>query len=175
MKQNIILKKMILASSFTAISVIIDIFFKTILNIANFGLPFYAIPIVLGSMILGPFYGMGIGIISDAFGVFMSGYDYLPLYALAAVFWGLIPGLLNRGKVVKSKLIISIFLAYLFANLSNTLANYIYFGYQTALATMAIRLSLLPFNAVMIYMFTYDIYIKLDVYISKFQFAHTPM
>ncbi len=171
MKQNIILKKMILASSFTAISVIIDVFFKTILNISNFGLPFYAIPIVLGSIILGPFYGMGIAIISDAFGVLMTGYDYLPLYALAAVFWGFIPGLLNKSKVVKSKLIVSIFLAYLFANLSNTLANYIYFGYGTALATMALRLSLLPFNAVMIYILTYDVYEKLDIYINRFKLS----
>lgn len=169
MNQNIVLKKIILASSFTAMSVVIDVFFKSILNISNFGLPFYAIPIVLGSIILGPIYGIGIALIADAFGVMMSGYAYLPLYALAAVFWGLIPGLFNQGKISKAKLIVSIFVAYLFANMSNTFANYYYFGYGTALTTLAIRLSLLPFNAVIIYYVTYDVGIRLQTFIQKYQ------
>lgn len=169
MNQNIVLKKVILASSFTTMSVVIDVFFKSILNISNFGLPFYAIPIVLGSIILGPIYGIGIALIADAFGVMMSGYVYLPLYALAAIFWGLVPGLLIRGEVRKPRLIISIFLAYLFANMSNTFANYYYFGFGTALTTLALRLALLPFNAVIIYYVTYDVNIRLQTLITRFQ------
>lgn len=169
MNKNIVLKKVILASSFTTMSVVIDVFFKSILNISNFGLPFYAIPIVLGSIILGPIYGIGIALIADAFGVMMSGYVYLPLYALAAIFWGLVPGLLIRGEVRKPRLIISIFLAYLLANMSNTFANYYYFGFGTALTTLALRLALLPFNAVIIYYVTYDVNIRLQTLITRFQ------
>lgn len=169
MNKNIVLKKVILASSFTTMSVVIDVFFKSILNISNFGLPFYAIPVVLGSIILGPIYGIGIALIADAFGVMMSGYVYLPLYALAAIFWGLIPGLLIRGEVRKPRLIISIFLAYLLANMSNTFANYYYFGFGTALTTLALRLALLPFNAVIIYYVTYDVNIRLQTLITRFQ------
>lgn len=169
MNKNIVLKKVILASSFTTMSVVIDVFFKSILNISNFGLPFYAIPVVLGSIILGPIYGIGIALIADAFGVMMSGYVYLPLYALAAIFWGLVPGLLIRGEVRKPRLIISIFLAYLLANMSNTFANYYYFGFGTALTTLALRLALLPFNAVIIYYVTYDVNIRLQTLITRFQ------
>ena len=56
MKNNLQIQRLALAS-LTAISVVIDAFFKVMLNLQNFGLPFYAIPIVIGGIILGPLYG----------------------------------------------------------------------------------------------------------------------
>jgi len=160
MRKNKELLKLLLAVALTAISVVIDVLFKYVVPIETFGMPFYAIPLVLGSIILGPVYGVMMALVGDAIGVVISGYSYLPLYALAAISWGLIPGIINR-KYGFVKLIFSVLLAYLFANLSNTLANYVYFGQVTALATLAIRLLLIVPNSIIIILVTHLLYKRL--------------
>ncbi len=162
------LQKLVLAASLAAVSVVIDVFFKYALNIQNFGLPFYAIPIILGSIILGPFYGIGMAVVGDAIGVVISGQIYLPLFVLAPIMWGLIPGLLLHKRYTPFKLSYVVPLSYLFASLSNTLALYIYFGNHAAFALLIPRLALIPFNSVIIFILVRDANQKLLPFSERF-------
>ncbi|HRX45699.1 MAG TPA: ECF transporter S component, partial [Acholeplasmataceae bacterium] len=72
MKNNTQIQKLVLAASLTAVSVVIDAFFRIILNIQGFGLPFYAIPLIIGGIVLGPLYAGIMGFVGDAIGIFMT-------------------------------------------------------------------------------------------------------
>lgn len=168
MRKEKLLLKVLFAVALTSISVVIDAFFKYALNISNFGLPFYAIPLIMGSVMLGPIYGGVIALIGDAIGVLLTGYTYLPLYAIAALSWGIVPGIMMYKKYSVMKLGFSILGAYVIASLANTFANYYYFGYQTTLVTLGIRLALLPFNSVIIFIITKDLYKRLETIFPKY-------
>lgn len=161
MNGNKQLQKIVLAASLAAVSVVIDVFFKYALGIQNFGLPFYAIPIIIGSIILGPIYGVIMAVIGDGVGVMISGYGYLPMFVLAPIVWGGLPGLFLHKNYSKFKLAYLIPLTYLLASLSNTFAMYIHFDRQTTLALLVLRMGLIPFNSVIIYMVTKDVFQKL--------------
>ena len=167
MKKHDLLVRVLFAVSLTAISVVIDVFFKFVLNISNFGLPFYAIPLVIGSMMLGPIFGGAMALIADGLGVLMSGYVYLPLFTIAALAWGIIPGLIIRKKYNVVKLSIAVLISYLMASLANSFALYFYYGAGTTFLTLVLRLSLLPLNSVIILMITKDLYKRLEVIVPK--------
>jgi len=168
MNGNKQLQKIVLAASLAAVSVIIDVFFKYALGIQNFGLPFYAIPIIMGSIILGPVYGVIMAFVGDGVGVILANQGYLPMFVLAPMVWGLIPGLFLHKKYSKVKLAYIIPLTYLLASLSNTLALYIHFDMQTTLALLILRMGLIPFNSVIMYMLTKDIFQKLLPFSERF-------
>ncbi|MFA7055048.1 MAG: folate family ECF transporter S component [Acholeplasmataceae bacterium] len=170
MKQNIYVQKMVLAASLAAISIIIDVFFKFVLNIQNFGLPFYAIPIIFGSIILGPSYGIMIALVGDVIGVITANQTFLPFFVLGPIIWGLIPGLILHKKYVISRLVWVIPLTYLCASLSNTLALMIHFDIQTTLSLLLIRMSLIPFNSVIMFFLIKDIHFKLNPFFERFEF-----
>ncbi|QWB95835.1 ECF transporter S component [Mycoplasmatota bacterium] len=161
MKKMNELQKLLLAVSLTSISVVIDVLIKYVIPIETFGLPFYAIPIVIGSIVLGPIYGVMMALIGDSLGVMMSGYGYLFLYSLAAVSWGVIPSLIVRNKYHFIKLAVGVFIAYICASLSNTFANFYYFGEVTAYATLFIRLALIIPNSVVIILMVHFLYQRL--------------
>jgi ECF transporter S component (folate family) len=167
-KSNIQIQKLALAAILAATSVVIDVFFKQLIGIQNFGVPFYAIPIVMGSIILGPHYGVLMSLASDAIGVTIAAQGYLISFALAPVMWGLIPGLLMYKRYSNYRLAYVIPLTYLFASLSNTLAMYIEFGRETTFATLAIRVLFIPINSVIIFYVIKDIYHKLSPFHEKF-------
>ena len=52
MKKATELQKLLIAVALISISIAIDVIFKRLIPIETFGLPFYAIPIVLGSIVL---------------------------------------------------------------------------------------------------------------------------
>ena len=167
-KSQLEIQKLALAAILAATSVVIDVFFKQLLAIQNFGVPFYAIPIVIGSIILGPLYGVIMSLTSDALGVMISGYGYLISFALAPIMWGLIPGLFMYKRYTPYRLAYVIPLTYLFASLSNTLAMYIEFGRETTIATLAIRLIFIPLNSVLMFYVIKDVYAKLTPFHEKF-------
>ena len=162
MRKNNELLKVALAVSLTAMSVVIDVLLKYVININSFGLPFYAIPIIIGSVMLGPIYGVMMALVGDALGVLFAGYAYQPLYALAAVGWGGIPGLFMFRKYSAVKLVFAVLVAYIFASLSNTFANYFYWGQETTMATLAARLLLLPVNSAVIFIISHVLYVRLS-------------
>lgn len=168
MNGNKQLQKLVLAASLTAVSVVIDVFFKYALSIPNFGLPFYAIPIILGSIILGPGYGLAMAVVGDAIGVVISSQVYLPLFVLAPVMWGLIPGLFLHKRYNPFKLAYVVPLTYLLASLSNTFALYIYFGIHTTIALLILRMTLIPFNSIIIFMIVKDVNQKLLPFSERF-------
>jgi riboflavin transporter len=153
--------KLVLGSSLAAVSVVIDVFFKYALNIQNFGLPFYAVPIILGSIILGPVYGMAMAFVGDAIGVVVSNQGYLPMFVLAPIVWGVLPGLFLHKKYATNKLAYVIPFTYIIASLSNTLALFIHFGIETTLALLVLRMALIPFNSIVMFFVVRDLYHKL--------------
>ena len=169
MKQNIYVQKMVLAASLAAISIIIDVFFKFVLNIQNFGLPFYAVPIIFGSIILGPSYGIMIALVGDVIGVVTANQTFLPFFVLGPIMWGLIPGLIMYKKYTVHRLAWVIPLAYVCASLSNTLALMIHFDVQTTVSLLLIRLSLIPFNSVIMFFIVKDIHLKLNPFFERFE------
>lgn len=170
MKQNMYIQKMVLAASLAAISILIDVFFKFVLNIQNFGLPFYAIPIIFGSIILGPSYGVMIAIVGDVIGVVTANQTFLPFFMLGAIMWGLIPGLILHKKYTVTRLVWVIPLTYISASLSNTLALMIHFDIQTTISLLVLRMSLIPFNSIIIFFIIKDILFKLNPFFERFEF-----
>ncbi len=168
MNGNKQLQKIVLAASLAAVSVVIDVFFKYALGIQNFGLPFYAVPIILGSIVLGPLYGVIMAFVGDGVGVILANQGYLPMFVLAPIVWGLIPGLLLHKKYTANKLAYVIPLTYFLASLSNTLALYIHFDAQTTLALLVLRMGLIPFNSVIIYMVVKDVHQKLLPFTERY-------
>src|SRR5690554_6053418 len=92
------LRKLTLASILTALSIVLDIAFKVLVPATqSFGFPFYAIPLVIGSIVLGPIYGGTMAFISDAVGFFAAPRgDYSMLFALQAISWGIVPFFLAK-------------------------------------------------------------------------------
>ena len=161
MKSNREVQKLVLAASLAAISIIIDVFFKFVLGIQNFGLPFYAIPIIIGSIILGPGYGIMIAVVSDAIGVVAANQTFLAFFVLGPMVWGFLPGLFLHKRYEVQKLAWILPLTYLFASLSNTLALMIHFDIQTTLSLLVLRMALIPFNSVILFFIVKDVYQKL--------------
>lgn len=156
------IQKLVIASSLVAISIVIDVFFKQVLSFNNFGVPFYAIPIIFGSIILGPIYGLAMGYVSDLVGfiAFPNG-AYAFIFALSAMTWGFVPGLFLYKKYDKVKLGITVFVTHILATLANTVGLLMFLPYQTAIASLPIRLLMVPVNIVIITLLVDSLYKKL--------------
>ena len=125
-KQN--LRKLTLAAVLTALSIVLDILFKSIVPAnQSFGFPFYAIPLVVGSIVLGPIYGGMMGFISDAVGFFAGGsqfaYDFM--FALQAISWGVIPYLIARRKSGWVRILLAVIVSHIMATSFSTLASFL--------------------------------------------------
>ncbi len=173
MKTQKELKRLALAAVLTAMSVAIDVFFKRVLGLQNFGVPFYAIPIVYGSILLGPIYGVLMSIVSDAFGVLIAGYGYLPLFVIAPVIWGVLPGLFVRKKVKSLMMLaVTLFFTYVLASLANTFALYISYSSATAFASLYTRISLIPLNTIIMFIIIRELEKKLRPVTERY--IHSP-
>jgi ECF transporter S component (folate family) len=155
------IQRLTLAAVLTSLSIVIDVISKMLIASPTFGLPFYAIPLILGSIILGPIYGGLMAIIGDTLGVFIAGVGYLPFFVFAPIAWGVIPGLLLKKHFSTFKLLIAVMISYLFATTSNTFAIFFYFGRMAAYSTLALRLVFAIFNTLIIFNVVKDIYIRL--------------
>ena len=162
MKTNKELQKLVLASSLVTISVVIDVFFKQVLGVNNFGVPFYAIPIVYGSIILGPFYGLIMGLVSDLVGfmAFPNG-TFAIIFALGSMMWGFIPGLFLHKKFSKPKLVITLIFTHVIVTFANTLGLLTFLSRETALGSLPVRLTMIPINVVIMTLLVTSLYHKL--------------
>jgi ECF transporter S component (folate family) len=160
------LKRITLAATLTALSIVLDITFKTIIPSGLdriFGFPYYSIPLVIGSLILGPIYGGAMGYISDLVGFYASGYpQYEPLFALSAIAWGVLPWLLTKVVSKWPKVLLAIFVSHLSASALNTLSMYISYGAETAFGSLGLRLAMMPVNVIIITVTTYLILQRLN-------------
>ncbi|MBN3491196.1 ECF transporter S component [Acholeplasma equirhinis] len=162
------LRKLTLAATLTALSIVLDIMFKSIIpaNI-QFGLPYYAIPLVIGSLVLGPHYGAVMGFMSDLIGFYSNsgGFTYDPIYALQAVMWGVIPYLIARRNSGWARIGIAVLVSHLFATFCSSLADFvgtyvwtdgnIDASFARVGLFLPLRLYMLPVNTVIITAVTY--------------------
>lgn len=118
--------KPILKIILSALIIAIVIVFSKFLPISNvFSLPFLRISLgptilIFASLLLGPYYGAMVGLLSDLIGFIFdsTGYPYNPLFSLTYLLYGLVPGLLvYLLKKNKTKLPIIQFVIFLILDL----------------------------------------------------------
>ena len=150
---------------FASLSVGINLMFHFVIPIKDtFGLPYYAIPLVIGGFALGPFYGLIIALVADtAYGIVVG---YMPLFTISSLFWGFVPALLIKDDYKLSRLAVIIVVTYLLATISNTFAMYIYFGPKSALATLPLRLISLGINSFILVFLIDSIYQRLKIFLD---------
>ena len=104
-KRNLALKKLVLAAMFVAMSVVIGIFCKSVLNFGAglFRVTFENFPIILSGITFGPFIGAATGILSDLVSYLLSGQTYPPnlIVTLGAAMIGFISGLVRKFAIKK--------------------------------------------------------------------------
>lgn len=125
-----------------AISVCISLFFAYIIpGGGSFGLPLYAIPLIIASILFGPYLGFIVGFLADLGIGILGPYGYMPLYGFSTITWAVVPGIFIKDykKYTFLKLLIIIFYTYLMASLFNSFANYIYWGKKTFILTFTVR------------------------------------
>ncbi|CCV63846.1 conserved hypothetical protein [Alteracholeplasma palmae J233] len=149
MKRN--LRKITLTAVLTAASIILDVLVKAIIPGNQFGLPIFALPLIIISLFINPFYGLAAGLISDYIGFYLAPRgNYAIIFALSAAMWGFIPGIIANYKSKEYKIIISIFIAHLFATTANTFAMYIEISKNVALSGLLLRSILIPANVALL-------------------------
>lgn len=136
--------KISLGGILAALAVGIRLFFDYVIPMGNTaGLPIYSIPLVIASLVLGPVYGIIVGITADIVMGLLGPYNYMPLFGISTVIWAVIPGLIARRNYDFLKMALAIIITYILASFSNSLALIIYFDSKTALASFAVRLPVL--------------------------------
>lgn len=157
------LKKPIIGALMAALAVAIDLFFKYVVpSDGTSGLPFYSIPLSIGSMMIGPFYGIFMGIAADLGKGFLGPYGYKPLYMIAAISWSTVPGLIKGKKYDFLKMSFSLFLAYVIATLGNSFANWVYFGKEMLIGTIALRIITLIVSLPILIIINHIIYMRIS-------------
>ncbi|HLT00411.1 MAG TPA: ECF transporter S component [Acholeplasma sp.] len=122
------LRKITLAATLTAVSIVLDILFKLFIPPTfSFGFPFYAIPLVVGSIVLGPIYGGIMGFLSDLIGFYSNtnGYTYDILFALQAISWGVIPYFLAKRNSNWLNVGIAVTVSHIIATTFSSVADYV--------------------------------------------------
>lgn len=88
------LRKLIYAALLAAMSILLGKYLAITTPTHRFS--FENLPILAGAILLGPIYGMAIGITADLLGSLMVGYAIIPLITVCAALIGFTAGLLRR-------------------------------------------------------------------------------
>lgn len=146
------LKKVIWASILTALSIIIDVVFKTIIPTQTMGTAYYAIPIIIAAMFLGVKYSLIVAFIGDLVGVLLAGVPYFPLFSLGAMMWGLIPALFLKNRRDFKSIIIVILITHLLVTSLNSFALMVHYhqSIQGLLIDLPLRAFLIIPNSIII-------------------------
>lgn len=115
--------RLTLASILTALAIVLKILSRKLIPTDQFGIPLFALPIVLGSLMLGPIYGSVMGMTTDYISMLTSPFPFSLFFFLSAMVWGLLPGLFNKLKGNKVKLLITLFFTHLIVTTLNTLGK----------------------------------------------------
>lgn len=147
-------KRMVLAAMLTALSIILDTLFKMVIPSQLIGVPFYAIPLIIGAITLGLKYSLIMAILGDIISVLLAGNSaIMPLFTVSAMMWGLLPGLLLHKKY-KSLLytLIIILITHLLVTSINSFAIYYHItkSIEGLLVELPLRLLLILPNTVII-------------------------
>lgn len=147
---NLRIKRLTLASMLVALSIVLDLIVKLIITAQDFSIPLYALPLIIGGAILGPIYGMVMGLIQDivSFFILPSG-TFNILFSVSAMMWGLFSGLLLRGKRHFTFVLGTVFISHVFVTTTNTIALWILFSRGAAL-NLILRAGMIPVNIIVL-------------------------
>ncbi|MBO4360583.1 MAG: folate family ECF transporter S component [Eubacteriaceae bacterium] len=100
-KKGLSTRQLVIAALFVALALVVKPFEIYILPVARFS--FVSVPIIMAGIILGPFWGAGVGVIVDILGLVLmdkSGMAMNPILTLASAMIGFVPGLVfaRSGK-----------------------------------------------------------------------------
>ena len=130
--KKIELRNLVIIAVLAALGAILRLASVPIMGESN-KIVFHNIPIMLSSLAFGPIAGVVTGIIVDLTSLFYQP-GWNPLYSVAYIMWGLIPGVLkyvvNHRKVWG--LVIIEFVAHLLASTANRLAGMFVRGFEVA-------------------------------------------
>ena len=152
---------MVLGSMLAALSLAINFtFIYLIPSNGTFRLPLYAIPLVLASVILGKYNGIIVAIVCDFIFGMLNPYGFLPLYSFAAVSWGFWSGFFCNKKYSLVRLSIGVYISYLCATTTNSIANYVYYGKIVAMSTFFLRILVLVVSTPILIFIIHQIYVR---------------
>lgn len=136
-------KKIATMGILTAASVLLNIYS---IPTPTFSISFTYIPLFISGALLGPFAGLGVGLIGDILGVFIRGDAFNPLIWVSTGLIGFISGIVFKFSSLNDyiKILISFLLVYVICTIAlNTTALWLMFGgNRTYFAYLAIRLPL---------------------------------
>lgn len=146
------LKKLVLASLLASISIVIDVLVNVVIPVDNFGIPIYALPIIIGAHILGPISAGAIGLVSDVVSFLIYGKgSFSILFSLSAIMWGVVSGLvLKKRKVATIYVLMIVFIAHVVATLTNTIALALLVSKNYAIANLTLRITMIPVNTIIL-------------------------
>lgn len=105
MKKKIDLKRLVLAAMLTAMSVVIGIICKSLLNFADglFRITFENLPIIISGVVFGPIFGSVVGVASDLISYLLSPQTYPPnlIVTLGAATVGFVSGIIAKFVIKK--------------------------------------------------------------------------
>ena len=130
-------KRLCAAAMLVAISVVIGIFCKNVLNFGNglFRITFEGMPIILSGIMFGPIVGGVVGFCADTLSYFLSTQSFAisPIVTLAAVLMGVISGLVARYIVKtsgKKQIILAGALSHIVSSMIiKPIGLYVYYGW----------------------------------------------
>lgn len=146
------LKEIILAALLTAISVVIDVVFKSFIPVQTMGTPYYAIPIIIGAIFLGFKYSVIIALLGDVLGVLLGGVPFFPLFTVGALMWGLIPGLFLKKNKKFIIIVLVVLITHLLATFFNSVALMVHYhkSFEGLMVDLPIRALLIIPNTLVI-------------------------
>lgn len=146
------LRKVVWASLLGAASIIIDMLFKLIIPIQVMGTPYYAIPIIIAAIFLGPKYSIPIAFLGDLVSTTLAGHTFFPLFSIASTLWGIIPGLLLKNTSNFTFILLVVFITHILVSATNSLALYIHYhnSIEGLLVDLPLRLIMIIPNTIVI-------------------------
>lgn len=123
---------------------------------------------MISSLILGKNIGFITAFVADLVFGFTNPFGYLPLYTLSSLSWGFFAGFINQKKYNIYKMSLAVVVSYVFATLSNSFANYMYYGKILALSTLYLRLITLVISTPILIFLTNYIYKSVNSYVRLY-------
>ncbi|MDY0277371.1 MAG: folate family ECF transporter S component [Acholeplasma sp.] len=149
------IKKVVWAAMLAALSIVIDFTFNMIIPVQTMGTPYYAIPIIIAAIFLGPKYSIMIAFLGDLVTVLITpGVTFLPLFALASIMWGVIPGLLLKNNKKFINILLVVLITHLAVTSINSLALFVHYHKSVTglMVDLPLRLGLIIPNTLIISM-----------------------
>jgi len=147
MKKSV--KHLTLCAILGALSIVINVITRQLMPSEQFMIPLFVLPLIIGSILLGPVTGGMMGLVVDIASFFIGGgINFLPLMTLSRVMWGVLPFFFyyQKNKII---LLVGIFLTHLIATAINSLALFIAFNVGM-IPFISARLAMLPVNVVVL-------------------------